>query len=448
MAMQPLTQQSKLLDWGGIMVFNIDSSQSNIRLWQYLSGATGIKGLLYLRGSQGMKVSKRAESIPPSATMAVTARAKELIAEGVDVVSFGAGEPDFDTPDYIKNAAIEAMKSGKTKYTATPGIPALRKAISAKLKKDNGLDYPPEQIIVNIGAKHSVYESMQAVLDEGDEVILPCPYWVTYPETIKLTGATSKVVPTDRANSYKMTARQLADAITDKTAMLLLNSPSNPGGFCYTPDELAELAKVLEGTDIMVLSDEIYEQLVYGDTKFVSFAALSDDAFGRTITINGFSKAFAMTGWRLGYTAGPLEVIKAMGRLQSHMTQNAVAFAQEAAVIALDDPNGEVEKMRIQFEQRARYMAERLNAIEGVVCPEPTGAFYCFPDVSEHYGRTIGGAKIGGSLDFAKALLEKANVAVVPGAPFGCDRNVRLSFACSKEQIAKGINRLEKWLKS
>jgi aspartate aminotransferase len=245
-----------------------------------------------------------------------------------------------------------------------------------------------------------------------------------------------------------MTAEQLAGAITDKTAMVLLNSPNNPGGFCYSPEELAELAKVLEGTNIMVLSDEIYERLVYGDTKFVSFAALSDDAFSRTITINGFSKAFAMTGWRLGYTAGSIEVIKAMGRLQSHMTQNAVAFAQEAAIKALDDTEGEVEKMREQFEQRAGYMAERLNSIEGIVCPEPTGAFYCFPDVSEYYGRTIGGVKIAGSLDFAQALLENANVAVVPGEPFGYDENIRLSFACSKEQIAKGIDRLEKWLKS
>ncbi len=393
-----------------------------------------------------MKVSKKAQSIPPSATMAVTGRAKEMKASGVDVVSFGAGEPDFDTPTYIKQAAIEAINSGKTKYTATPGIPTLRKAISEKFKKDNGLDYPAEQIIVNIGAKHSVYESMQAVLDEGDEVILPCPYWVTYPEAIKLTGATSKVVPTDRANSYKMTADQLKAAITDKTAMLLLNSPNNPGGFTYSEQELRELAKVLEGTDIMVLSDEIYERLVYGDTKFVSFASLSEDAYSRTITINGLSKAFAMTGWRLGYAAGPLDVIKAMGRLQSHMTQNAVAFAQEAAIVALSDPEGEVEKMREQFQIRAAHMADRLNSIGGVDCPQPTGAFYCFPDISAHFGRTIGDAKIGGSTDFAKALLEQANVAVVPGEPFGCNENIRLSFACSKEQIDKGIDRLEKWL--
>jgi aspartate aminotransferase len=271
---------------------------------------------------------------------------------------------------------------------------------------------------------------------------------VTYPETIKLTGATAVTIETDRDNSYKMTPEQLKAAMTGKTAMVLINSPNNPGGFSYSPDELAGLAQVLEGTDIMVLSDEIYEWLVYGDAKFVSFASLSEDAYNRTITINGFSKAFAMTGWRLGYTAGPLEVIKAMGRLQGHMTQNAVSFVQEAGVVALSDPNGEVEKMRLEFEKRASHMAGRLNAIEGVVCPQPTGAFYCFPDVSAHYGRTIGGAKINGSQEFATALLEQAQVALVPGAPFGCDANVRLSFACSMEQIDKGIDRLEKWLNS
>jgi aspartate aminotransferase len=395
-----------------------------------------------------MKVSKKAQSIPPSATMAVDTKAKELKAKGVDVVGFGAGEPDFDTPQYIKDAAIAALKAGKTGYTATPGIPELRKAIAEKLKRENGLDYKPEQIIVNIGAKHSVYESMQAVLDDGDEVIVPTPYWVTYPETIKLAGATMKVVQTDSANSYKMTPEQLKKAITPKTAMVLINSPNNPGGFTYTPDELKALAKVLEGTDIMVLSDEIYERLVYDGTKFVSFASLSQDAYNRTITINGFSKAYAMTGWRLGYTAGPLEVIKAMSRLQGHMTQNPVNFAQAAGVVAFSDPNNEVEKMRVEFEKRAKFMADRLNAIKGVKCSKPTGAFYCFPDVSAHYGRTIGGVKINNSMDFAAALLEQANVALVPGGPFGCDKNVRFSFATSMELITKGIDRFEKWLKS
>jgi len=393
-----------------------------------------------------MKVSKRAQTVPASATMAVTSRAKELKAQGLDVISFGAGEPDFDTPQYIKDAAINAINAGKTGYTATPGIIELRKAISAKFKAENGLDYAPEQIVVNIGAKHSIYESMQAVLDPGDEVLLPRPYWVTYPEAIKLAGAVAKVVETDADNGYKITPQQLKDAITDKTAMLLLNSPNNPGGFSYTPDELAAIAKVLEGTDIMVISDEIYERLVYSGTKFVSFASLSEDAYNRTLTVNGFSKAFAMTGWRLGYTAGPLDAIKAMGRLQSHMTQNAVAFVQEAGVEAFNDSENIVESMRVEFEKRGIHMAKRLNAIKGIECPQPTGAFYCFPDVSAHFGKTIGGVEIKGSMDFAKALLEQSNVAVVPGEPFGCDKNVRLSFACSLEQINKGLDRLAEWL--
>ena len=394
-----------------------------------------------------MKISKRAQAVSASATIAVSSRAKQLIAEGLDVVSFGAGEPDFDTPEYIKDAAVEALKAGRTKYTATPGIIELRTTIAAKLQNENGLKYTPDQVIVNIGAKHSVYESMQAVLDPGDEVILPSPYWVTYPEAIKLAGAIPKIIQTDKNNDYKITPSQLKEAITGKTAMLLINSPNNPGGFTYTPEEVKSIAEVLEGTNVVVLSDEIYEKLIYGNTRFVSFASLSNDAYSRTLTINGLSKAFAMTGWRVGYTAGPLEIIKAMGRLQSHMTQNAVTFVQEAAITALADNGRATEKMRREFEHRGKYMAQRLNSIEGVQCCEPTGAFYCFPDVSSHYGRNINGVKINGSMDFAKAVLEQANVALVPGLPFGCDNNVRLSFACSLEQITKGLDRLEKWLK-
>ena len=394
-----------------------------------------------------MKVSKRAQEVPPSATIAVTARAQQLKAQGVDVIGFGAGAPDFDTPDYIKDAAIAALKAGKTKYTAAAGIIELRTIIAEKLRKENGLEYTPEEIIVSIGGKHSLYEAMQAVLDLGDEVILPTPYWVTYPETIKLAGAVSVIIQTDKANSYKMTTEQLRNAITDKTAMVVINSPNNPGGFTYTPEELASLAKVLEGTKVTVLSDEIYEKLIYGDTKFVSFASLSDDAYNRTLTLNGFSKAFSMTGWRLGYTAGPLEVIKAMGRLQSHMTSNAVTFGQYAAIAALGEPADEaIENMRAEFEKRGKYMAQRLNSMKGVSCSESTGAFYCFPDVSSHYGRIINNVKINNSMDFAKALLEQANVALVPGLPFGCDNNVRLSFACSLEQITSGLDRLEKWM--
>ena len=420
-----------LLDWLCYFVFN-----------------TTLNNIINGKGKY-MKISKRAQEVPASATIAVTARAKELKAQGVDVVGFGAGEPDFDTPEYIKQAAIEALKAGQTKYTAAAGIIQLKSAIADKLQKDNGLNYSPEQVIVNIGGKHSVYEAMQAILDPGDEVILPTPYWVTYPETIKLAGATAKIIQTDKSSGYKITPAQLEEAINEKTAMLLINSPNNPGGFTYTPDELKAIAKVLEKTNIYVISDEIYEKLIYGKTEFVSFASLSEDAYNRTLTLNGFSKAFSMTGWRLGYTAGPLDVIKAMGRLQSHMTSNPVTFGQYAAIAALGPPADEaIEKMRQEFERRGKYMAERLNSIDGVDCSEPTGAFYCFPDVSSHYGRNINGAMINGSMDFAQALLEQANVALVPGLPFGCDANVRLSFACSLEQITKGIDSLEKWLNS
>lgn len=394
-----------------------------------------------------MKISKRAQSVSASATIAVTSRAQELKAQGVDVVGFGAGAPDFDTPEYIKDAAVEALKAGKTKYTSAAGIVELRTAIADKLRKENGLDYKPEQVIVNIGGKHSIYEAMQAILDPGDEVILPTPYWVTYPETIKLAGAEAKIIQTEKSADYKITPTQLKNAVTKKTAMLVINSPNNPGGFTYTPDELKALAKVLEGTDVCVISDEMYEKLIYGKTEFVSFASLSEDAYNRTLTMNGFSKAFSMTGWRLGYTAGPLDIIKAMGRLQSHMTSNCVTFCQYAAIAALGAPAHEaIEKMRQEFERRGKYMSQRLNGIKGVECAEPTGAFYCFPDVSSYYGRNINGAKITGSMDFAQAILEQANVAVVPGLPFGCDNNVRLSFACSLEQITKGLDRLEEWL--
>ena len=371
---------------------------------------------------------------------------KELKAQGVNVIGFGAGEPDFDTPQYIKKAAIEALQAGRTKYTPASGTVELKKAIAEKLQRENGLEYKPEQIVVNIGAKHSVYNAMQAVLDPGDVVILPTPYWLTYPEAIKLAGAKVKVVETSSQYNYKITPVQLKRALGKKTRMFVLNSPNNPGGFTYTPQELAALAKVLEGTDVVVLSDEIYERLIYGDTKFVSFASLSKDAYNRTLTINGFSKTYSMTGWRLGYTAGPVDVIKAMGRLQDHSTSNPVTFAQDAAIAAFKDPAGEVEKMRLEFEKRANYMVERLNSIKGIKCTQPTGAFYCFPDVSAHYGRTIGRVRIAGSMDFTKALLEQANVAAVPGLPFGCDKNIRLSFATSMQNIAEGLNRLEKWL--
>ncbi len=395
-----------------------------------------------------MKISKRAQAVPPSATLAVTAMAKQMLKDGIDIVSFSAGEPDFDTPKYIKNAAIKALKEGKTKYTPAGGIPELRGKIAQKLKNENNLDYSPDQIIVTIGGKHSVYESMQALLDPGDEVILPAPYWVTYIETIKLAGAVPKIIKPKKENNYKITPDQLKQAITNKTAMFVMNSPNNPGGFAYSPMELKQIAKTLEDTDIIVLSDEIYEKLIYGDTEFVSFASLSEDAYNRTLTLNGLSKTFSMTGWRIGYTAGPLEIIRAMGRLQSHMTSNAVTFGQYAAIEAFSpDAQSQIEKMRAEFQKRGEFMTQKLNSIESISCITPQGTFYCFPDVSGHFGRNINQTEINSSMDFAKALLEQANVALVPGKPFGFDENVRLSFACSLENIKKGLDRIEKWLK-
>lgn len=393
-----------------------------------------------------MKVSQRAQAVAPSATLAVTSRAKEMKSQGMDVLSFGAGEPDFDTPQFIKDAAVESLRKGQTKYTPAAGLMELRKAIADKLLRENNLKYAPEQVVVNIGAKHSVYMAMQAALDPGDEVLLPTPYWVTYPETIHLAGAKMVALETTAETEYKITPTQLKAAIGPRTAMLVLNSPNNPGGFCYSPAELAVLARVLEGTKVMVMSDEIYERLVFGDTKFVSFASLSEDAYNRTLTINGLSKSYSMTGWRLGYTAGPTDVLKAMARLQDHVTSNPVTFVQHAAIAAMKDTSDTVEKMRVEFEKRGKVMAQRLSAIKGVTCLMPQGAFYCFPDVSAHFGRTIGGSKISDSMDFAKALLEQKMVAVVPGKPFGSPGNVRLSFACSLEQIEKGIDRMAQWL--
>lgn len=395
-----------------------------------------------------MKISQRAAAVAPSATLAVTTRAKEMKAQGLDVLGFAAGEPDFDTPEFIKQACIDALKKGQTKYTPAAGTPELRKAIAAKLKRENNLDYTWEQVVVNLGAKHSVYMAIQTVVDPGDEVLMPVPYWVTYPEAIRLAGGIPVKMETSAATGYKITPEQLKAAITPKTALLILNSPNNPGGFCYTPAELKALAKVLEGTKVMVLSDEIYERLVYDGTQFMSFAAISPDAYHRTLTVNGLSKSYSMTGWRLGYTAAPLDVAKAMARLQDHVTQNPVTFTQPAAIAALNDTTGCVEAMRQEFEKRGKLMWQKLNAISGVKCPKPEGAFYCFPDVSAHYGRTIGGVKLTNSMDFAKALLEQALVAVVPGDPFGCPKNVRLSFACSTEQIEKGVDRIKKWLET
>ncbi len=389
-----------------------------------------------------MKISKNAASVSPSVTMAVTARAKELKAQGIDVVSFGAGEPDFDTPEFIKDIAIEALKAGKTKYLPASGDMTLRKEIARKLKDDNNLEYEPAQIVVTCGAKHAVYEGIHAVVDQGEEVLIPTPYWVSYPEMVKLVGGIPKIVETRPENDYKLTPDILKAAITDKTAMLIFNSPSNPGGFCYSADEIKALGEVLKGTNVVILSDEIYEELIYGDMEFKSFAQVCPDLYDQTLTVNGLSKAYSMTGWRVGYIAGPKDAAKAIGGMQSHMTSGPATFCQIASIDAIQKGEADIKIMHAEFAKRAEHICKRLNAIEGVTCAEPTGAFYVFPDVSATYSKL--GVK--DSVEFCGKLLEEANVACVPGGGFGCDRNIRLSFATSMEQIDKGIDRIEKFI--
>jgi len=373
-------------------------------------------------------------------------RAKELQNDGLDVVSFGAGEPDFDTPQFIKDAAVAALQSGDTKY-GPKSATALKEAIAAKLQRENNLSCQANQVVVTIGAKHAIELLCQVLLDPGDKVLVPSPYWVSYPEMIKLAGGRTVVLPAAREGGFKITPDQIRDNAEGAKA-IILNSPSNPTGVTYTPEELAEIARAVLETDLVVISDEIYEKLIYGETRFVSFASLDPRLPERTITVNGLSKSFAMTGWRLGWLAGPEEVVDGVRRLMSHQTTNPVSFAQAGALAAYTDPQADeiVEQMRREFEKRGAHIAQRLNAIDGVECIEPTGAFYVFPDVSTHYGRTLSGVEITGSMDLAKVALESSNVAVVPGAPFGEDKCIRLSFATSMEQIDKGIDRLAELL--
>ncbi len=393
-----------------------------------------------------MKLSKRIESVSASATIAITARAAELKAEGKDVVSFGAGEPDFDTPDFIKKAAEVALDEGDTKYTPRHGK-ALVNAILDKLQRENGLEYAPEEVVVTFGGKYGVFCACQVLLDPGDKVLIPAPYWVSYTEAVHLAGGDAVTLDTSFEDRFKITPDQIRQQGRD-AKLLILNSPSNPTGVAYTPDELQAIADAVLETDLLVLSDEIYEKLIYGDTKFVSFAALDERLKERTLTLNGLSKTYAMTGWRLGWLAGPKQAIGGVRRLMSHSTTNPVSFAQAGGLAAYTHPKAPeiVEQRRQEFESRGKHIVQRLRAIPEVRCLEPDGAFYVFPDISAHYGKTIAGVEVTDSLSFAKAALEGGNVALVPGSAFGQDRCVRLSFATSMEQIDKGIDRLEKLL--
>lgn len=392
-----------------------------------------------------MNLSHRIENVSASVTIAITSAAKQMKNEGIDIVSYGAGEPDFDTPQFIKDAAIEALQAGDTNYVPRQAM-ALKKAIAAKLARENGIELAPTDVLMTMGGKHALYAAFQALLNPGDKVLLPAPYWVSYPEQIALAGGVAVPLETSYDTQFKITPAQIREHPDAK--VLVLNSPSNPSGLMYTPDELAALAEAVLETEMIVLSDEIYEKLIYGDNKFISFAALDPRLPERTITFNGLSKTYAMTGWRLGWAAGPTKVIAAMGRLLSHETTNPVSFAQAGALAAYTHPDSErvVETMRQEFEKRGIHMAQRLNALPGVRCHQPHGAFYCFADISENFGRTLGGVEVKGSLDFAKAALESAKVAVVPGVAFGEDTCVRLSFATSMEQIDKGIDRLAELL--
>jgi len=386
-----------------------------------------------------MKLADRVAQITPSLTLEIAAKAKALKAEGIDVCSFSAGEPDFDTPDHIKAAAAKALEAGKTKYGPVSGEPKLRECIANKLKTDNGLDYKAENVIVTNGGKHSLYNLMVAILNPGDEVIIPAPYWLSYPEMVRLADAVPVILPTTEESGYKITAAQLRAAITPKTKLLVFNSPSNPTGMVYSAAEVEAIAQVVVEKDILVVSDEIYEKILYEDEKHISIGSLGEEIFKRTIISNGFAKAYSMTGWRLGYLAGPLPIVKATSTIQSHSTSNVCTFAQYGAIAALEGSQDCVAQMVEAFAKRRQVMFDRLTAIPGIICPKPTGAFYMFPNISAT------GMK---SLEFSKALLDSDEVAVIPGIAFGADDCIRLSYATDLATIEKGMDRLEKFMRN
>jgi aspartate aminotransferase len=395
-------------------------------------------------------LASRVQTVADSITLAVSAKANAMKKAGIDVVGFGAGEPDFDTPAFIKDAAKAALDKGQTKYTPTPCMPELRVAIAEKFSRENGLPYKAENITTGAGGKHCLYMAFMAVLDPGDEVIIPSPYWVSYPEQVKLAGATPKIVRGEEANGFKITPRQLERAIGPRTKGFIINSPSNPAGHAYTPEELKALADVVAAhPQLVVFSDEIYEKLVYDGLKSVSFATLHPSLLDRTLTFNCHSKSFAMTGWRIGYIGGPKAAIDAINKLQSQMTSHITSFTQLPAALALSDPRGaeSIEQMRQQFEIRGKHMWERLSALPKVTCVRPQGAFYCFPNVSAYFGKSVGGTAINDAVSFSAALLEQAHVAVVPGNDSGFETHARLSFATGMPQIDKGIDRIGEFLK-
>ncbi|QCS49135.1 pyridoxal phosphate-dependent aminotransferase [Picosynechococcus sp. PCC 11901] len=386
-----------------------------------------------------MKLAARVGQIKPSITLTISAKAKAMKADGIDVCSFSAGEPDFDTPDHIKIAVKAALDAGKTKYGPAPGEPALRQAIAKKLQTENNLPYNPENVIVTNGGKHALYGLMMALIEPGDEVIIPTPYWLSYPEMVILAGGTPIFVETTAATGYKITPDQLRQAITDKTKLFVFNSPSNPTGAVYSPAEVAAIAQVLVEKQVLVVADEIYEKILYGDAVHQSIGSVSDEIFPLTITCNGFAKAFSMTGWRLGYIAAPVELIKGMTTIQSHSTSNVCTFAQYGAIAALEGGLDCVQEMLTAFSKRREVMLGAIQDLPGLSCPSPDGAFYLFVDISA-YGLD--------SLSFCKQLLAEQQVAAIPGVAFGNDRCIRLSYATDLGTIEKGMSRLGKFLQS
>ncbi|MBA4386981.1 MAG: aspartate aminotransferase [Verrucomicrobia bacterium] len=383
-------------------------------------------------------LNERVAAIPPSVTLGVESRAKELTAKGRKIWSFAAGEPDFDTPEHIKHAAAKALEGGQTKYCPVAGVQALKDAIVAKLKNENGLVYEASQIVISNGAKHSLYNIFMTICREGEEVIIPSPYWLSYPEMVKMAGGKSVFVHCSEKNDFKMTPEQFEKAITPRTKAVIINSPSNPIGNIYSKPELKALADVALKHGIYMVSDEIYEKMIYDGSRHVSVAGFSKHAHDMTITVNGFSKAYAMTGWRLGYFAAPAPIAKAASALQSHSTSGPNTFAQYGGIEALKGPQDCVEKMVAAFAGRRTYIHERLTSIKGITCVKPSGAFYVLPNISS-FGM--------GSLEFSEKLLDKASVAVVPGIAFGVDTHVRLSYACSMDSIKEGVDRIEKFVK-
>jgi len=392
-------------------------------------------------------LSNRAKSLKPSPTLAINAKAKSMQAQGIHVISFGAGEPDFDTPDNIKRAAKKAIDDGFTKYTPVGGIDELKDAIINKFKKDSQLTYKRSEILVSCGGKHSFYNLAQAIFDQGDEVIIPAPYWVSYPPMVALAGGTPVIVATTEKNEFKITPEDLRKAMTPKTKALVMNSPSNPTGSAYTKKDLEKIAEVVVSKNCFVISDEIYEKIVYDGFQFVSIASLSEEMKKKTIIVHGVAKTYAMTGWRIGYTAGSEEIVSAMNNIQSQSTSNPTSIAQKASAEALAGPQSEVEKMVLAFGQRRNYIVDRLNKIPGVSCYKPAGAFYVFPNFSSYYGKSYRGKKIENSTHLADFFLDVARVAVVPGVEFGADPFERLSYATAMEDIREGLNRIEEALK-